>query len=318
MQKHLKLQNYGYLDGENMEDKLGRTYILITPVKNEDKNLQNLIESISKQTIKPVLWIIMDDGSIDNTPEIIKEAREKYGWIQCIRLNEGSRDLGLHLAAVIKKGFDFAFTYCRNNKINFEYLGNVDGDIILEESYIKNLIKKFEEKPKLGIASGSEYVLNGNQAVHINLNVPSGGAMLVRRKCFEDCGGFPLSYSWDSTLNIKAKLRGWELGRFDDSKAFAARFGRSTEGFLKGYEEGGKHHYYLNFNFFHVILKGLMLSFRKPYYIGLAYLYGYFKSLVLRKEKISDNEIRYYYKHIRPQEIKRYYFDVLKKKLKRK
>ena len=297
-----------------MEDKLVRTYILVTPVKNEEENLQSLIESVSEQTIKPVMWVIMDDGSTDRTPEIIKEAREKYNWIQCIRLNESGRDIGLHLASVIKTGFDFSFVYCRNNKINFDYLGNVDGDITLEKSYFKNLIKKFEENPKLGIASGSEYVLNGNQVLHIDLSVPSGGTMLMRGKCFEDCGGIPLSYSWDSALNIKAKVRGWEIGRFDESKAFAVRFGCSAEGFLKGYEKGGEFNYYLNFRFLHVIFKGLKLSFQKPYYIGLAYFYGYFKSLLLRKEKINDEEIRYYYKHIRPREIKRYYLNVLKNK----
>ena len=70
-------------------------YILITPVKNEEENLPNLIQSVVEQTIKPVLWVIVDDGSTDRSPEIIKEAQKKYSWIQSIRLESKSRELGI-------------------------------------------------------------------------------------------------------------------------------------------------------------------------------------------------------------------------------
>ena len=105
------------------KDKVLRGYILITPVKNEEKNLSHLIRSVINQTIKPSLWVIIDDGSADNTPNMIKKAREEYEWIQSIRLDSTVRDRLLHLANVVKKGFDFALEYCRNNGINYNYLG---------------------------------------------------------------------------------------------------------------------------------------------------------------------------------------------------
>lgn len=110
-------------------------YILITCcTKNEGRNLPSLINSIALQTVKPVLWIITDDGSTDNTPSVIKEAKEKYNWIQSIKSNNNKRDLGLHLAGVMKSGFDYAISYCKEKEIEYDYLGNVDGDLTLEQN----------------------------------------------------------------------------------------------------------------------------------------------------------------------------------------
>jgi glycosyltransferase involved in cell wall biosynthesis len=161
-----------------------RRYILTTPVKNEEKNLPKLIESIVKQTVRPLLWAIVDDGSIDKSPKIIKEAKDKYNWIQSIWLNDTIRDRGLHLATVMKKGFDFAIEYCKKNGIVFDYLGNVDADAILEDSSFKNLIKKFESNPKLGIGSCGDWLIKGDQMKYIKERLPAGGNVLYRKKCF--------------------------------------------------------------------------------------------------------------------------------------
>ena len=49
-------------------------YILVTAAKNEGKNLPELIQSVAEQTIKPLLWVIVDDASTDNTPQILEDA----------------------------------------------------------------------------------------------------------------------------------------------------------------------------------------------------------------------------------------------------
>jgi len=293
-----------------------RRYILTTPVKDEEENLPGLIKSIVEQTVRPHLWVIVDDGSTDNTPKIIKEAIKKHEWIKSISLEEGIRDRGPHLANVMKKGFDFAIKYCKKNGIVFDYVGNVDADVILEDSYFEKLLKKFENNPKLGIASGGLWLINGNQTIYMNNRFPDGGDILYRKKCFEDCGGIPLTDLWDSVLNVKAKLRGWEVKRFDDCKAFVMRGYCYADGLWKGYKKIGESSYVMNYNLFYVMVKGLKLLFEKPHYIGIAYLCGYLSSLILRKEQINDEEIKYYFRHIRPREIKQYYFDILKNKLK--
>ena len=278
--------------------KLGR-YVLITPVKNEGKNLPKLIQSIAEQTIEPLVWVIVDDGSTDNTPEILKEVKEKYEWIQSIRLNSDSkkRNLGLHLSHVIKRGFDFGIEYCKKNGIDYGYLGNVDGDLTLEHTFFENLIKEFENEPELGIASGGTNHIIGDTIIHAGLweDEPSGGHMLIRRRCFEDCEGIPLTYAWDSVLKAKARLRRWRTKRFEDNIATEIRDVGSAEGYWKGYVHRGKTSHYLNLHPVHVISRGIKYSFRRPWYGGIPYLAGYLSSVIRREKQVDDNEVEEYF-----------------------
>jgi glycosyltransferase involved in cell wall biosynthesis len=275
---------------------MNRRYIVVTPCRNEEKNLPNLIESMAEQTIRPVLWVIVDDGSTDNTPKIIKVAKEKQKWIENIRLNRKKRDLGLHYARVWKIGFDFAINYTIKNGIACPYLGSVDGDIILGSTFFENLIKEFEKNPNLGIASGGIKRIIGSRVMYSKgrIDEPSGGNMLIRRKCFDECG-IPISYSPDSVLNVKARLKGWETKRFEENIVTEVRDVFSASGYWNGYFQFGKSIYYRNLNPIHVMIKSVMFSFKKPYYIGIAYLLGYLSDFIQRKEQINDEEIKKYY-----------------------
>ncbi|WP_440954690.1 glycosyltransferase family 2 protein [Methanosarcina sp. Mfa9] len=300
---------------ENIRSKQKR-YVITTPVKNEERYLPKLIESIINQTVKPLLWIIVDDNSTDQTPDIIREATETNEWIQSIQLKEGTRDRGVHLANVIRIGFDFAYTFCNENKMDFDYIGNVDADQVFKDTYFEKLIEKFENDGKLGVASGSEWWMNGKKTVYLKGRYPSGGNVLYRKECYEDCDGIPISKVWDSVMNTKAVLRGWSINRFDDSKVFLIRGYSYADGLWKGYKSFGESAYIINYNPLYALTKGLKLLFIKPHYIGLAYIYGYLSSLILRKKQIDDKEVKHYFQHIRPQEARLYYIKMLRTKLK--
>jgi len=276
----------------------GGKYILVTAAKNEGENLPKTIQSVAEQTIKPVVWVIVDDGSTDNTPQILKEAKEKYNWIQSIRLEENTeRDLGFHLSSLIKKGFELAVDYCMKNGLDYEYMGNVDGDMILEPMFFEKLIKEFKKDIKLGVTGGGIQYIVGDKTIQpkSGASEPSGGDILIRRECFEDCGGIQITWGWDSTLKAKAKVRGWKTKRFEYVKALETRYVGSVEGYWKRYMHMGEAGYYFNLNPIHALVKGVMLLRGKPHYIGIAYLAGYFGSLIRRKEKIEDEEIRKFF-----------------------
>ena len=280
-----------------MEGDAPRNYIVVTPSKNEDGNLPDLIESVVAQTVRPVVWVIVDDGSTDGTPEIIEDATNTHDWIKSARLDNSARDLGLHLAGVMKEGFDRAISYCRKNGFEYSYLGNLDGDLTLPVTFYENLMREFEKDAELGIVSGGTKHLIGDrvQYANISINEPSGGHMLIRRRCFKECGGIPQSYSMDSVLKAKARLRGWKTRRFEDNVATEMRDVNAADGYWKGFVYKGKSSYYLNINPVHVIARVVMYSFRKPYYIGIAYLGGYLGSFVRGKERTTDPEIRSYF-----------------------
>jgi len=59
-------------------------YVLVTPVKNEAKNLTNVIQSVINQSLKPAIWVIVDDNSCDDTPKIISYFENNVSWIKVL------------------------------------------------------------------------------------------------------------------------------------------------------------------------------------------------------------------------------------------
>ena len=296
-------------------------YILVTPAKNEEKELPKLVQSIARQTVKPMVWVIVDDGSTDDTPNIIREAQEKYDWIKSVRLDEHPRDLGKRYAYVCNTGFDFAIEYCKaHGNIHYDYIGNIDADMVLETEFFEKLIKEFKKNPKLGIVSGSVYSNIRDELVleEDREDLPMGSPRLWRKECFEETGGYPIGYSADSISNVLAKLKGWELKRFGEIKAIQARKTSSAEGLWNGYKTHGISAYFRNYHPLFALTKGLKYSFESPYYIGIAYLYGYFSSVLRRMDKIDNEEVREYYYLYKHKEAMQYYKNKLRNKLMRR
>jgi glycosyltransferase involved in cell wall biosynthesis len=291
-------------------------YSLVTPCKNEEKSLPKLAESIVNQTLTPNLWVIVNDNSTDKTSEILKDLEKKYNWIIVITLDGTKRDLGFHYAKVCSEGLSFLLDKSYIEKIPIEYIGLIDADMILENSFFEKIIDKFEKDPHLGIASGSAAYYDGDKLVNEigRENLPNGGLRVWRRECFMETGGFPISYSPDSVSNVLAILRGWETKKFVDIVGIQTRRTSSAEGLWKGFKTRGKSDYYRGYHPLYIFFKFVKYSLTSPSYIGIAYLEGYIYGIVRIRKKIDIPEVRKYYwnKHL---EIGRYYAEKFRFKL---
>jgi glycosyltransferase involved in cell wall biosynthesis len=286
-------------------------YILVTPCKNEENNLLNLYKSLSTQIIRPVLWVIVDDGSIDKTPQIINDILTQNAWVSSLRLESGKRDVGKHVYGVYNAGFKFAKEYCALNNINYSYIGNIDADMVLRENnYFQEIIAAFESNNKIGIMSSTIYYMHNDKLVRENNrdNLPMGSPRIWSKKCFDETGGYPYSYSADSVSNVIAKKKGWDLLILDTIAAIQSRRTSSAGGLWNGFIINGKSAYYRNYSTLFVILKSIKLCFVNPYYIGLAYFYGFFISTVRREEKFENQEVLIYYHDDKLNEIFLHYF----------
>lgn len=290
------------------------SYVLITPAKNEELSIEKCIQSVVNQSKKPIIWLIINDGSTDRTPEIINRAKKKYSWIKSFTLpDKKNRDLGIHYSSICADGFDAVIKYCEKEGIGYKYIGLLDADIILETTYYENLIEKFMLNSKLGIASGSTTCLVEDKIEYMDQleDIPSGAARLWRKLCFTETNGYSITYSADSVSTVKAKLRGWETKRFPEYTFIQSRMTSSVEGLWKGWIKRGMSQYYLGVPFIFAILKSARYTFKKPYYLGLAYIFGYM-IFAFKKKRINDKEILDYYKYMRPNEVTRRYFHKLK------
>lgn len=281
-------------------------YILITPIKNEEKNIEKLIAAIVNQTIHPILWVIVNDHSTDNSYAYVSKAEKEHPWIRCIKpsVRREERDLGFHLPKIMQEGFDFAYKVAKSENISFDYVGNIDGDLQPNSDYFENLIREFKINSKLGVASGMPVIEYEGKYIHPKVaGIPSGGAILIDKTFFETCGGIPQSYSYDSVLNVKAILGGWEAKRFTSAEHYSTRYARGADSDWKRYVTLGKSHYYIGYNFLLAMLKGIKMSLTSPHIKGIAYVYGYLGDAITFKDKIPDKNVKNYFKYKKFKEI---------------
>ena len=190
-------------------------YALVTPAKNEEGYLERTIQSVLSQTVRPLKWVIVDDGSSDHTAEIAGAYASRYPWITLVRRVRGlSRDFA-------SKANSFATGYMQLKDIAYEYLGNLDADISFAPDYYEHLFDFFEHDIGLGIAGGRFYdtAISGKSFPVTNSSDSVRGAVqMFRRKCYEDVGGYlslPMG-GIDAAAGIMARMKGWKVRTFAD------------------------------------------------------------------------------------------------------
>ena len=189
-------------------------YVLITPVKNEAAFIGAAIESILAQTILPRRWVIVSDGSTDDTDAIVSRYAAQHGFIQLIRVEPAAgRSFGSKALAVQRGVQELSNT-------PFDFLGNLDADITLEAGYYERMLHEMAQNPQLGLASGVcwDKTPDGFKCVTVSVNHAVGAVHFFRRACFEAVGGYrPVSVGgMDSLAVLTARMKGWLTRCFPD------------------------------------------------------------------------------------------------------
>ena len=129
------------------------SYVLITPFKDEEKNLKFLKDTVLNQTIKPLLWVMVDSYSLDNSLDVAKNLTEDYDWIHVIKQNKLFEEGYGHvnIAEAVNEGYEHAKKLCTNNRIKYDYIGKLDAAVSLEEQYFEVLIEEMENDENLGL-----------------------------------------------------------------------------------------------------------------------------------------------------------------------
>lgn len=261
---------------------MAKKYVLITPARNEEKYIENTIISVINQTLKPIKWIIVNDGSIDNTEKIAKKYQMKYEFIEVISTdNLSTRNFSCKVKAFLK-----GYNYLRN--LSYDYIGNLDADISFEKDYYENIINKFENNQKIGIAGGIITEVIGGKYVEqdISLNSVAGAVQIFRKKCFEDIGGYtPVSIGGiDSIAEIMARKAGWIVKTYPEYKINHYRQVSSGNGrILMAKFRQGKLYFMIGYHpLFHFIASIIRMK-NRPFLFGGAmriagYLWAYIKN----------------------------------------
>jgi poly-beta-1,6-N-acetyl-D-glucosamine synthase len=271
-------------------------YVVVSPAKDESQYIESTLKSVVAQTILPVRWIIVDDGSSDNTAEIVRRYSQQHRWIQLLQLprrnvrNPGPAGVYAFVAALEALG-----------QVEYDFLVKLDSDLELPLNYFEIALKRFEDDPRLGIASGT-YLENWDETwepIVMPEYHAAGASKIMRRKCFEDFGGFAPTLGWDTIDEIRAQMKGWKTCHFQDIQFKHLRHEGEGTGILKTCKDNGEIYYLLGGGFGFFLLKILhrSLSWKKPYALkSMAMLSGYLHPLLKGIPRIVTKEEAFHYR----------------------
>jgi glycosyltransferase involved in cell wall biosynthesis len=255
-------------------------------VRDEEALLPSTIESMIHQTIVPVEWIIVNDGSKDNTGKIIDEFACRNPWIRAVhREDRGFRKSGGGVVDAFNDGYR-ALT-CED----WQFIAKFDGDLTFAPEYFEKCFAEFDSDPKLGVGGGVIcYDIDGLEqieeapAFHVR-----GATKIYRRKCWEGIGGFWPAPGWDTMDEVKANSLGWTSRSFPELHLIHHRPTGQADGLWGGLVKYGRANYICGYHPLFMLGKCLRRLRHNPPLLGsLALLYGYASGYWKRIPQVDD------------------------------
>jgi biofilm PGA synthesis N-glycosyltransferase PgaC len=273
-------------------------YVLITPARNEETYIETTIQSVIKQTVLPVKWVIINDGSTDATSTIVRRYLADHPWIQLVDLPVRRER---NFAAKV-----YAFNTGQEivKDLKYDIIGNLDADVTLEKDQFEFLQNEFRKDPRLGVA-GTIFKEEGGYSSETDSfegeTHVSGQCQIFRRECFEEIGGYRPNKAGgiDWMAVTTARMLGWKTRSFRERSFFHHRtLGTAERGRLASSFSYGEKDYYLGGHPVWELFRVAYRMTKRPYLVdGIALGSGYLWALVRRvKRPVSDELMRFHRK----------------------
>jgi len=263
-------------------------YVVISPVRDEARFIEKALESMARQTVKPVEWIVVNDGSTDGTETIVGQYAQKYPWIQLVnREDRGARQRGKGVVDAFYAGYKMISE-------NIEFVVKLDGDVSFGSAYFQTLLEKFAADPHLGIAGGGVYECPDGKAwvLYTTKDHVRGATKMYRRACFEAIGGLVPAMGWDGIDEWKALSLGWKVSSFLEFPMYHYRFTGAATGFLKSCIEQGNGAYRIGYHPLYMVARGIRRVTDRPYLLGgMAMIAAYFYAWLRGDEILADASV---------------------------
>ncbi len=270
-----------------------RRYLVVSPCRNEAQYMRKTLDSVVAQTEKPTLWAIIDDGSSDETPEILAEYAARHDWIQIIaKPDRGQRAVGPGVVETFYFGLDALDWQV------YPYLCKLDLDLDLPPRYFEILLDRMDADPKLGTCSGKPYVMRNGTLVSERRSddMSVGMTKFWRRECFNDIDGLVRQVMWDAIDCHKARKMGWKAMSWDEPDLrfeHLRPMGSSQTSIYTGRRRHGFGQYFMGTDPLYFIATAAFRALEPPYILGgLAMLQGYFSAWLRGEKRLDDPELR--------------------------
>jgi poly-beta-1,6-N-acetyl-D-glucosamine synthase len=268
-------------------------YVVISPCRDEAKYMRETLDSVISQSVKPAKWIIVDDGSTDDTPRILAEYREKHDWIEIVTRNDrGRRAVGPGVIDAFYAGYETI------NPDDFEYLCKLDLDLRLPQRYFEILMERMEADRRIATCSGKTYVEEDGRLIaewHSD-EMSIGASKFYRMSSYKRTGGFVREVMWDGIDCHRCRMQGWIACSWDDPDLRFIHLrpeGSSQQSVFVGRMRHGYGQYFMGTSFLYMTASAIYRMKQKPYLLGsVAMLWGWVKSALSRRPRYKNAEFR--------------------------
>lgn len=275
------------------------TYVVVTPVRDEEKHIRFTLESMIAQTVRPAEWVIVDDGSTDATGEILDEYASKFSWIRVVhRSNRGYRKSGGGVMEAFQDG------YKSISRTDWNFIVKLDGDLSFSPGYFQTCFNHFQQNAELGIAGGTICHAVGNELrpesqpiFHVR-----GATKIYRRECWFAIGGLWPAPGWDTIDEVKANMLGWKTRSLPELHLLHHRITGGEDGLFRDRVKHGVVCYVSGYHPLFVLASCAKRLFQQPYVTGsIGVLYGFIKARFTKVNRVQD---RSYLSYIRAQQLR--------------
>lgn len=275
-------------------------YVVITPMRDEERHVDDLCTSVLAQTIRPAEWIIVDDGSTDRTGAMIDGYAGKYPWIRVVhKKNRGARLNGSGVMEAFYAGYEIV------QLRDWDYIVKLDGDLSFHPAYFEQCFAEFGKDPKLGIGGGvicheqdGKPEVEKQPAFHVR-----GATKIYRAQCWHDIGGLSRLTGWDTLDELKANMLGWQTRSFPHLQLLHKRHTGAADGALRNAFKDGRADYVSTYHPLFFAAKFVKRLFRWPYFVTAAALaWGFLSGYLYRMPRGTDAQLAGY---IRGQQLRR-------------
>jgi glycosyltransferase involved in cell wall biosynthesis len=265
------------------------SYVIVTPVRDEARYIDLTIKSMIAQTLRPLRWVIVSDGSTDGTDDIVRRYMARHSWIELLRMPERRER---HFAG---KAHAFNAGYQHLKALPFDVVGNVDGDVSFEADHFELLVARFTEDPRLGVA-GSPFREGTYQYDYRFTSKDNvwGGCQFFRRECFDAIGGYtPLAGGGvDLVAVVTARMNGWHTRTYPERVCIHHRVMNSAMNKGLGRKfKWGQSDYRLGSHPAWELFRCIYQMSKRPYLVGgLLTLAGYYFALITQRPRSVSRE----------------------------
>ena len=272
-----------------------RHYVLISPCRDEALYMRRTLDSVARQTVPPALWVVVDDGSTDETPAILAEYAARLPYLRVVRRKDrGGRSVGPGVIEAFYAGLDTV------ERKDFNYLCKLDLDLDLPPRYFELLISRMEADPRIGTTSGKPYFVDAKTGALVSElcgdEMSVGMTKFYRMTCFNDIGGFVRQVMWDGIDCHRCRMLGWiaESRDEEDLRFIHLRaMGSSQKSIWTGRVRWGFGQYFMGTSPLYLTASAVYRMPRHPFIVGgLAMLWGYLRSAARKVERYNDLEFR--------------------------